>query len=201
MDLTPPLRPDRGALTRRRLTDAAVQAFAERGYADTRVSDIVARAGVSQPIFYDHFTGKEALFGALVERFRTRVRQLIADSACREQSPPLSLRESLRLTCAAVFRAFAEDPALTRLALQQAPDAGQVKQDLVTLLAGNVRAAQESGRVRSDLPAELIAETIVGSVERLTWRYLVTGEIGADALARAVSDLHHDGFAPRSGPL
>ncbi|GAA5512916.1 hypothetical protein Dcar01_01640 [Deinococcus carri] len=204
MNPNPMPRPDRAAATRRRLTAAAVQTFAERGYADTRVSDIVARAGVTQPTFYDHFAGKEALFTALVEQFRARVRQLLGDSRCREQEArqqeaQLPLRESLRLTCSAVFHAFAEDPALTRLALGQAPDAAQVKQDLVTLLAGNVRAAQALGRVRADLPADLMAEALVGSVERLTWRWLLTGEMNADDLARAVSDLHHDGLAPRTG--
>ena len=199
MSTTPNRPPTRSAATRERLTASAVRAFAERGYADARVSDIVAEAGVTQPTFYAYFDSKEALFRDLIERFRERVRRLVADSADPGRDPALHLRDAIRVTCEAIFHAFAENPTLTRLALQQAPDAEQVKQDLAALLAEKVRAAQDAGAVRRDVPAALIADSIAGSVERLTLRALVTGDVDAATLARFVAELHHDGLAAPGG--
>ena len=45
-----------------RLICAVADAVAERGYAATRVADIIARAGVSRTTFYEHFDDKEACF-------------------------------------------------------------------------------------------------------------------------------------------
>lgn len=43
-------------------------AFAERGYEGTTVEEIANRAGVSKPVVYEHFGGKEGLYRAVVER-------------------------------------------------------------------------------------------------------------------------------------
>ncbi len=46
---------------RQRLIEAALEAIAERGYAATSVSEIVARAGLSRGMIHLHFQGKDAL--------------------------------------------------------------------------------------------------------------------------------------------
>lgn len=45
--------------TRRQLSAAAIELFAERGYDDTRIDDIAARVGVSSRTFFHHFPTKE----------------------------------------------------------------------------------------------------------------------------------------------
>lgn len=49
------------------ITSAALDVFAERGFAATRLEDIAARAGVSKGTVYLYFHSKEALFKAAVE--------------------------------------------------------------------------------------------------------------------------------------
>jgi AcrR family transcriptional regulator len=50
--------------SRRRLIDAAVTLFAERGYAETTIDDLARRAGVTPRTFFRHFSDKEeVLFG------------------------------------------------------------------------------------------------------------------------------------------
>ena len=46
---------------RQRLIDSALETIAERGYAATSVSEIVARAGLSRGMIHLHFQGKDAL--------------------------------------------------------------------------------------------------------------------------------------------
>jgi AcrR family transcriptional regulator len=45
-----------------RLICAMTDAVAEKGYAETSVADVIARAGVSRRTFYEHFTDKEDCF-------------------------------------------------------------------------------------------------------------------------------------------
>lgn len=48
------------------ILDAALQVFADKGYAAGSMRDIASRVGVSEPALYRHFPGKQALFLALV---------------------------------------------------------------------------------------------------------------------------------------
>jgi len=51
------------------ITEAALAAFAEKGYAATRVDDVAIRAGVSKGLLYLYFKTKEELFKAVVRSF------------------------------------------------------------------------------------------------------------------------------------
>jgi AcrR family transcriptional regulator len=48
------------------ITEAAFQAFAENGYAATRVEEVASRAGVSKGLLYLYFKTKEELFKAVI---------------------------------------------------------------------------------------------------------------------------------------
>lgn len=51
------------------ITEAALHAFAEKGYAATRVEEVARRAGVSKGLLYLYFKTKEELFKAVVRSF------------------------------------------------------------------------------------------------------------------------------------
>ena len=59
---------------REQLIEIARGLFAERGFDGASVEEIAARAGVSKPIVYEHFGGKEGLYAVVVDR---EVRQLL----------------------------------------------------------------------------------------------------------------------------
>lgn len=60
------------------ITEAALEAFAEKGYAATRVEEVAKRAGVSKGLLYLYFKTKEELFKAVVKSVVIRrVDQLI----------------------------------------------------------------------------------------------------------------------------
>lgn len=56
------------------ILDAALDVFAEKGYASGSMRDIAKRVGVSEPALYRHFSGKQALFLALVRVATGRLR-------------------------------------------------------------------------------------------------------------------------------
>jgi AcrR family transcriptional regulator len=69
------------------ITEAAFEAFAENGYAATRVEEVAKRAGVSKGLMYLYFKTKEELFKAVVKSVVIRrVDQLIANVASTELS-------------------------------------------------------------------------------------------------------------------
>jgi AcrR family transcriptional regulator len=74
------MEPDRrltaqGQERKQQLLDRAAELFAERGYAETRVIDIVRAAGVAKGLFYWYFENKEALFKELAHNIRLDLRR------------------------------------------------------------------------------------------------------------------------------
>jgi AcrR family transcriptional regulator len=65
---TNPLVGERGSDTQRRILGAALEVFAERGFAEARVELITERAGCSRPAFYQYFSSKDDVFWALAGR-------------------------------------------------------------------------------------------------------------------------------------
>ena len=50
------------------MLDVGRSLFAEKGYEATSIEEIAARAGVSKPVVYEHFGGKEGLYAVVVDR-------------------------------------------------------------------------------------------------------------------------------------
>jgi AcrR family transcriptional regulator len=57
-----------GKERRQQLLDIGRSLFAERGFEAASIEEIAARAGVSKPIVYEHFGGKEGLYAVVVDR-------------------------------------------------------------------------------------------------------------------------------------
>lgn len=57
-----------GAQRREQLLDVGRALFAERGFEGTSVEEIASKAGVSKPVVYEHFGGKEGLYAVVVDR-------------------------------------------------------------------------------------------------------------------------------------
>ncbi|WTW97066.1 TetR/AcrR family transcriptional regulator [Streptomycetaceae bacterium NBC_01309] len=57
-----------GKERREQLIDIGRTLFAERGFDATSVEEIAAKAGVSKPVVYEHFGGKEGLYAVVVDR-------------------------------------------------------------------------------------------------------------------------------------
>jgi len=57
-----------GAQRRDQLLDVGKALFAERGFDGTSVEELALRAGVSKPVVYEHFGGKEGLYAVVVDR-------------------------------------------------------------------------------------------------------------------------------------
>ena len=57
-----------GKERREQLLNIGRRLFAERGFEGTSIEEIAAQAGVSKPVVYEHFGGKEGLYAVVVDR-------------------------------------------------------------------------------------------------------------------------------------
>lgn len=66
---------------RETILDAATEIFARAGYRAAKVSDVAARVGVTEPVIFQNFGSKAALFAAVIERATAQVRASLDDLA------------------------------------------------------------------------------------------------------------------------
>jgi AcrR family transcriptional regulator len=57
-----------GQERRQQLLDIGRRLFAERGFEGTSIEEVASQAGVSKPVVYEHFGGKEGLYAVVVDR-------------------------------------------------------------------------------------------------------------------------------------
>ena len=57
-----------GKQRREQLIEIGRKLFADKGFEGTTVEEIAAKAGVSKPVVYEHFGGKEGLYAVVVDR-------------------------------------------------------------------------------------------------------------------------------------
>src|SRR5437588_9055051 len=98
---------------RQRILDAAVEAFATRGYDGASMSEIAAASGVTKPVLYDHFASKRQLFVELMESIRDELTS--RGAAAMSADAPIEVR--IRAAVEAFFDYVEERPAAARVLL------------------------------------------------------------------------------------
>lgn len=102
-----PTQKERNAETRRRLLSAAREVFAEKGYPQAGIADIVKRAGRAHGSFYLHFANKEAVLQALLEDAMAQS-SLESKTLWRWDEPESGVRKAVRR----FIEAYGEDRVL-----------------------------------------------------------------------------------------
>lgn len=157
-DGVPPVRRTRLTAEQRResILDAATEVFAEAGYRAGKVSQVAARVGVTEPVIFQNFGSKAALYAAVLDRVAAQVRaelQAVAgqhgpapDVLAHVLSPPPGVQPHGGSHPAALFAdaaTLAADRAL-----------GEPARQVACILAGHLadvlRQGQADGTIRAD---------------------------------------------------
>lgn len=179
---------------RREILRAAKVVFAAKGYHATGVADIIAEAQVARGTFYLYFQSKRHVFETLLDEFLEilRSRVLRIDETAGIEGVKTQLRENVTR----VLDAFAENPELSRIILNEAVglDKGfddklsAFYQGLLDLISHSLNLGQEMGIIRP-LDTRVIAASILGSVKEVVQRVLhgrldrreaVSGQVAKD---------------------
>jgi AcrR family transcriptional regulator len=171
---------------RPQVLDAALQLFLERGYEGTSMDAVARAAGVTKPVVYACFAGKEELFRALLRREEERI--LAEIQAAFEGSDLSDPEATLTEGFTGFLRAVNASPEVYRLiflgegggntAVARRIQRGrQAQVDALSLLvrAWLPRTGKRDADRRHDVTARLLGNAIAGLAESGA-RLLLSGE-------------------------
>jgi AcrR family transcriptional regulator len=165
------------AVQRERLIVAMLNAAAELGYLGTNVQDVIDRAGISRPTFYEHFSNKEDCFLAAFDTSAERLRKRVEMAALEGGDV---WRERVRLGLEALLRFAAREPdtARTIVVEARAASATAVKRrvELMDEFARCLQAGAEELLPEGGSRSATTASGIVGGVESIVYSRLCKQE-------------------------
>jgi AcrR family transcriptional regulator len=161
---------------RERLIAGLAEAIAQKGYAETTISDIAREAAVSRRTFYEHFDSKEQCFLAAYRSATDRITQLLR--AAFEAESRWS--DGLQVAFASLLGFLVREPALARLSMVEGTLADPCLLDpcrpVIDALIELLRPGRdEPAAAGSELPPSL-EETLAGGVASLISRRIRAGE-------------------------
>lgn len=184
-----------GQESRARLLTVAASEFARSGYHKTKISTIVSRAGLTQPSFYLYFESKEAVFNELMDKFRSQLKELVMDSKLEAGISREDVPARIKAVVANLFGFLERDPDLTQIGFFIGEDAEEVKEELTSILTQNLKAEQAEGYFHQEIEMGIVAESLVGTIERLTLQELLSGKRTSEELAHQVVSLYLFGIS------
>ncbi len=189
-------RTPRGERTRRKLLDAALAEFGEKGFAESSIVSITGRAKVALGTFYTSFDSKEALFAALVEDMSAQVREEVAPAL----SGGLDTLDAERRALAAYLHFAAEHKEVYRIIDEAEFVAPAAYRRHYETVAARIAARLGVGAARQDLRAlgplerEVVAWASMGMNVFLGLRFAVWGDEDRDEVAAIANRILGDGL-------
>jgi AcrR family transcriptional regulator len=165
------------AIQRERLIVAMLNAAAELGYRETNVQDVIDRAGVSRPTFYEHFANKEDCFLAAFDTSALRLRKRV--NAAADKGGDV-WRDRLRFMLGELLRFAATEPDTARTLIVEAragsSDAVMRRVELLDFFAHCIDDRAHELLPYAPNSSEITATGIVGGIESLLYARLCKGE-------------------------
>jgi TetR/AcrR family fatty acid metabolism transcriptional regulator len=185
---------------RRQILEAAVRAFARKGYHSCRVGEIAEEAGVAYGLVYHYFGSKEEL---LQEIFRDTWMQMLARiREVSESGEPAN--EQVRKVTALLLRTWRRDPDLVRVLVREVARSPQVQSKVnelgqaFTAIERIVARGQMDGAFRADLDPRLASWIFYGAIEEILTGWVLgqlpDGDEDVAAAERAVVEVLCEGI-------
>ena len=164
--------------TPKRILDAASEVFAEKGYHDAAVDDIVKASNSSKGSFYFHFPSKQQIFFALVDRLIEAMAYSSERAIARESGALAKVDGAL----AAVFENFSRHRSFAKILMVGGVGLGKafdeklmsIHQRFAELIKHHLDEALAEGSI-SDIDTEITAYAWLGAVNEILIRWLYTG--------------------------
>lgn len=178
-----------GEKSKKLLLEKAIELFSTYGYHQTKISDIVKAANLTQPTFYLYFQSKETLFNDLNEKFQNELVELFSN-ASNDVTNENYATEIIRKNLKKIFDYFMKNPNLTKIGFYDAEQSTAVKEMLVSKLENVINNNLNEYPVAKHVNATVLAESLIGSMERLTLTNLLTNKTNPEQLAQDISMIY-----------
>jgi AcrR family transcriptional regulator len=184
---------------RDQVAQAAVELFAEKGYANTSVQEVVERAGVTKGAMYHYYRSKDDLLFGIYERMLTLQREHLDEIIARG----LPTDETLRAACVDVVEtsidALPEGTVFFRSVHMLSPDRQREvtrrRREYNDAFASLVTRGQGEGLYRDDIPTAVLVANFFSDVHYLSNWYKPTGAESKTQVAEQLTDLYLKGIA------
>lgn len=183
--------------TRREIYRAAMSMFAENGYDGVTIEDICRNASVAKATFFLHFTNK----AALLRDFNDEVTRALVERLAGHQG---NAEEQLILLLAAFREAWDDNAPVVQKMLRDFIDqptplasTAAVNESIVALVTDIVRRGQDKGQLRSSIPPELAAISIVSTWSAIAAWWTENTDANGDAASLQIIDITLNGLRKR----
>lgn len=166
------------AVQRERLIAAMLRAASELGYRGTNVQDVIERAGVSRPTFYEHFANKEDCFLAAFDVTAARLRERLIAAVGKGGD---NWRNRLRFGLETLLNFVATEPEAARTLIVEARaasvEAVMRRDELLDRFAGCIDCQVREYLTDPPAYSPITSAGIVGGCEALLYSRLNKGEL------------------------
>lgn len=177
---------------------AAVELFAEKGYANTSVQEVVERAGVTKGAMYHYYRSKDDLLFGIYERMLTLQREHLDEIVARG----LSTADTLRTACIDVVEtsidALPEGTVFFRsvhmLSPERQKEVTRRRRSYNDVFADIIARGQTEGLYRDDIPLAVLVANFFSDVHYLSNWYSPTGAESKTRVAEQLTDLFLKGI-------
>jgi AcrR family transcriptional regulator len=161
---------ERRARTRAAILESAARGLSRYGYGNLALEQVAADAGYTRGALYHLFKNKEDLTLAVREWVIATWDEEVGEAIRQESDPVQALLTLARRHAVFCRRDIARVAVALRLEFsgQDHPVGNQIEENyeqLVTLVAGLVKAGRRTGALRSGAPANVVAGAFVGALE------------------------------------
>ena len=157
----------KGERTRASLIAAALRVFAERGYLNTKITDITAEAGIANGSFYNYFKDKKELLRSITTDFRDQLPHMLKAEWEGDVHPLVAIAKAVEL----YVRAYLSHQAVVAGILQAsvvdetfAELWQETRAEGIGIAVRHLRQAQRLG-FATDLDVELAASALCNLIE------------------------------------
>lgn len=185
-----------GAQRREQLLDVGRTLFAERGFDGTSVEEVALRAGVSKPVVYEHFGGKEGLYAVVVDREVQRL--MTSFTAALSGDDPRVLLEQATL---ALLTYVEDESDGFRILVRESPVPLADNGGFATIISDvaqrveHILAREFAARGFRSTLAALYSQALVGSVALVGQWWLDARELDRDEVAAHLVNLAWNGLS------
>jgi TetR/AcrR family fatty acid metabolism transcriptional regulator len=193
----------RGADKYRRILDAAIEVIAEKGFHNSRVSEMAARADVADGTVYLYFKSKEQILMAALDSAFESFYKLARRELDAAPSAVAGLRALARLHLGELSRNRSLAVVLQTELRQSAKFLAEFSQrelkGYFNLIRETIRRGQQEGTIRADVSDLIAAACFFGSLDELATAWVLSSrQYDLAASAAPVVDLLLGGMEARS---
>ncbi|MBT3313990.1 MAG: TetR/AcrR family transcriptional regulator [Anaerolineae bacterium] len=178
--------------TRSRILDAAADVFADKGYHDARMDEIVAASKTSKGGVYHHFPSKNYIFFALIDKFTKLLEGRLRATIEKEEHGLQRVDAAIKIC----MQTFGQHRTLAKIALVQAVGLGEtfeekrreINDHFAEIIQKYLDQAVADGSI-AEIDTEVASRAWMGALNEVVLRWVYTGSPDPERATPALRSL------------